>query len=45
MKRIVQTVFLLVFIVPLFTGTCWGQSKSAAPAIDPQAEKIIQAIE
>jgi hypothetical protein len=44
MKRIVQTVFLLAFIVPLFIGTCWGQSKSATPAIDPQAEKILQAL-
>ncbi len=44
MKRIVQTVFLLVFIVPLFIGTCWGQSKAASPAIDPQAEKILQAL-
>jgi hypothetical protein len=44
MKRIVQTVFLLIFIVPLFTGTCWGQSKAASPAIDPQAEKILQAL-
>ena len=44
MKRIVQTVFLLAFIVPLFTGTCWGQSKSVTPAIDPQAEKILQAL-
>ena len=40
MKRIVQTVFLLAFIVPLFIGICWGQS----PAIDPQAEKILQAL-
>jgi len=23
-------------------GTCWGQSKVASPAIDPQAEKIIK---
>jgi len=44
MKHIVQTVFLLAFIVPLFTGTCWGQSKSVTPAIDPQAEKILQAL-
>jgi hypothetical protein len=44
MKRIVQTVFLLAFIAPLFTGTCWGQSKSAAQTIDPQAEKILQAL-
>jgi len=44
MKRIVQTVFLLAFIVPLFIGTCWGQSKSVTPAIDPQAEKILQAL-
>jgi len=44
MKRIVQTVFLLAFTLPLFIGTCWGQSKAAAPAIDPQAEKILQAL-
>ena len=42
MKRIVQTIFLLAFTFPLFIGTCWGQSKAAAPAIDPQAEKIIK---
>ena len=44
MKRIVQTVFLLAFTLPLFIGTCWGQSKAASPAIDPQAEKILQAL-
>ena len=44
MKRIVQTIFLLAFIVPLFIGTCWGQSKAVTPAIDPQAEKILQAL-
>jgi len=44
MKRIVQTIFLLAFTLPLFIGTCWGQSKAAAPAIDPQAEKILQAL-
>jgi hypothetical protein len=44
MKRIVQTVFLLAFTLPLFIGTCWGQSKAASPAIDPQAEKIIKAL-
>jgi len=44
MKRIIQTVFLLAFALPLFIGTCWGQSKAAAPAIDPQAEKILQAL-
>ena len=44
MKRIVQTVFLLALIVPLFIGTCWGQSKPSVPAIDPQAEKILQAL-
>jgi hypothetical protein len=42
MKRIVQTVFLMAFTLPLFIGTCWGQSKVASPAIDPQAEKIIK---
>jgi hypothetical protein len=44
MKRIVQTVFLLAFTLPLFIGTCWGQSKSVTPAIDPQTEKILQAL-
>ena len=44
MKRIVQTVFLLAFTLPLFIGTCWGQSKSVTPAFDPQAEKILQAL-
>jgi len=44
MKRIVQTVFLMAFTLPLFIGTCWGQSKAASPAIDPQAEKILQAL-
>jgi len=44
MNRIVQTVFLLAFTLPLFIGTCWGQSKSVTPAIDPQAEKILQAL-
>jgi len=44
MKRIVQTVFLLAFTLPLFIGTCWGQSKSVTPAIDPQAEEIMQAL-
>jgi hypothetical protein len=42
MKHIVRTVFLLAFIVPLFIGTCWGQSTAAARAIDQQAEKIIK---
>jgi hypothetical protein len=44
MKRIVQTVFLLAFTLPLFIGTCWEQSKAASPAIDPLAEKILQAL-
>ena len=44
MKHIAQTVFLLTVIVSLSIGTCWGQSKSVTPAIDPQAEKILQAL-
>jgi hypothetical protein len=44
MKHIAQTVFLLAVIVSLSIGTCWAQSKAAAPAIDPQAEKILQAL-
>jgi hypothetical protein len=44
MKRIVKTVFLLACTLPLLIGSCWGQSKAASPAIDPQAEKILQAL-
>ena len=44
MKRIVQTFFLMALVFPLFIGTCWGQSKSVTPAFDPQAEKILQAL-
>lgn len=42
MKPIIQTIFLLIFTLTLLNGPCWGQSKPALPAIDPQAEKILQ---
>jgi hypothetical protein len=42
MKHLMQTVFLMAFTLSLFMSTCYGQSKAAAPAIDPQAEKIIK---
>jgi hypothetical protein len=42
MKKLVQTVFLVAFTVSLSIGTCWGEPESALPAIDPQAEKILQ---
>ena len=44
MKHIAQTVFLLTVIVSLSIGTCWAKSKADAPPIDPQAEKILQAL-
>ncbi len=42
MKHVIKAVVLSVFIVMLAAGVSRGQSKDAAPAIDPQAEKIIQ---
>jgi hypothetical protein len=44
MKHMVKTALLIALIVPLFTGTCGAQSQTAAPAIDPQADKILQAL-
>ncbi|MCX5905512.1 MAG: DUF2092 domain-containing protein [Proteobacteria bacterium] len=44
MKRIIPAVFLLMIIIPLFCGIGSAQSKAAGPAIDPQAEKILQAL-
>jgi hypothetical protein len=42
MKKFVQTVFLAAFTASLSIGTCWGEPESALPAIDPQAETIVQ---
>jgi hypothetical protein len=44
MKRIIPAVFLLMIIIPVFCGIGSAQSKAAGPAIDPQAEKILQAL-
>jgi hypothetical protein len=41
MKRIIPAVFLLMIIIPVCCGIGSAQSKAAGPAIDPQAEKII----
>lgn len=42
MKHMMRTVAVGVFFVFLATGACWGQTKAAAPKIDPKAEKIMQ---
>jgi hypothetical protein len=44
MKYMLQLVFVSAFFVALTTGACWGQSKAAAPSIEPQAEKIMRAM-
>jgi hypothetical protein len=44
MKYMLQMVMVSIFFVVLANGACWGQSKAAAPSIDPQAEKIMQAM-
>ena len=42
MKHMMRTVIVSAFFVCMATGACWGQSKAAAPPIDPKAEKIMQ---
>jgi len=42
MKKFVQTVFLVALTFSISIGTCWGKQESVLPAIDPQAEKILQ---
>ena len=44
MRRLIQTVFLLTIIIPVFSGIGNAQAKAAGPAIDQQAEKILQAL-
>ena len=44
MKYMLQTGMVSLFLVIVAVGTCQAQSKAAAPAIDPQAEKIMQAM-
>ena len=44
MKHMMRTVIVSAFFVLLTTGACWGQTKAAAATIDPQAEKIMQAM-
>jgi len=42
MKKFVKTVFLVAVILSTPIGICRGQQGSTLPAIDPQAEKIVQ---
>jgi hypothetical protein len=44
MKHMMRTVIVSSFFVFLATGACWGQPKAGAASIDPQAEKIMQAL-
>ena len=44
MKNMMRTVIVAAFFVFLATGAGWEQSKAAAESIDPQAEKIMQAM-
>ena len=44
MQHMLQTVMASIFFVVLAAGASWGQPKAAAPSIDPQAEKIMQAL-
>jgi hypothetical protein len=42
LKHMMRIVVVSAFFVFLATGAGWGQSKAAAPSIDPKAEKILQ---
>ena len=44
MKYMLRTGMASLFLVIVAVGTCRAQTKAAAPAIDPQAEKIMRAM-